>query len=208
MKILSVIIPVYNQQDLIIKAINSIPVRDDVEIIVIDDASTDKTLARVKELATKRDITIIQSSIRKPIGFCRNLGLEAATGKFIFWLDSDDYVITDLFTEFIDFVYSHSWSDVIHIDIIDNRGVYTKGVTACGTPTKVTKLATINKYNLRFEEITVGEDLIFWNDLKVKKIIATWYKKVFYHYNYPREGSTTWLANHGKIRKDCNFIKR
>ena len=43
MKILSVIIPVYNQQDLIIKAINSIPVRDDLEIIVVDDASTDKT---------------------------------------------------------------------------------------------------------------------------------------------------------------------
>ena len=84
MKILSVIIPVYNQENLIIKAINSVPVRDDVEIIVVDDASTDKTLAKVKELSLKREITIIHSSVRKPIGFCRNLGLEAATGQFIF----------------------------------------------------------------------------------------------------------------------------
>lgn len=208
MKILSVIIPVYNQENLIIKAINSIPVRDDVEIIVVDDASTDKTLAKVKELSLKREIIIIHSSVRKPIGFCRNLGLEAATGQFIFWLDSDDYVITDLFTEFIDFVYSHSWSDLIHINLIDNRGVQTKGINSCGTPTKVTKLATLNKYKLRFEEITVGEDLILWNDLKGKKIIATWYKKIFYHYNFPREGSTTWLANHGKIKKDWKYIKR
>ena len=208
MKILSVIIPVYNQENLIIKAINSIPIRDDVEIIVVDDASTDKTLAKVKELSLKRKITIIHSSVRKSIGFCRNLGLEAATGQFVFWLDSDDYVDTKLFTEFIDFVYSHSWSDLIHINLIDNRGVKTKGITACGTPTKVVKIATLNKYKLRFEDITVGEDLILWNDLKVKKIIATWYKVIFYHYNYPREGSTTWLANHNKIKKDWKYIKR
>ena len=62
---------------------------------------------------------------------------------------------------------------MIHINLIDNRGVQIKGVGSCGTPTKVTKLATINKYNLKFEDITVGEDLIFWNDLKGKKIIAT-----------------------------------
>ena len=84
MKILSVIIPVYNQENLIIKAINSIPVRDDIEIIVVDDASTDKTLFNVKKLAKDRNITIICTSIRKSIGFCRNLGLEAATGQFIF----------------------------------------------------------------------------------------------------------------------------
>jgi len=208
MKILSVIIPVYNQENLIIKAINSIPIRNDVEIIVVDDASTDKTLAKVKELSLKREIIIIHSSVRKSIGFCRNLGLEAATGQFVFWLDSDDYVDTKLFTEFIDFVYSHSWSDLIHINLIDNRGVKTKGITACGTPTKVMKIATLNKYKLRFEDITVGEDLILWNDLKVKKIIATWYKVIFYHYNYPREGSTTWLANHNKIKKDWKYIKR
>ena len=40
---LSVIIPVYNQQDLVIRALESIPAREDIEIIVIDDYSTDNT---------------------------------------------------------------------------------------------------------------------------------------------------------------------
>ena len=40
----SVIIPVYNQEELIIRCLDSIPKRDDIEIIVINDGSTDKTL--------------------------------------------------------------------------------------------------------------------------------------------------------------------
>ena len=42
-KLVTVIIPVYNQEELVIKALESIPKRNDIEIIVIDDGSTDKT---------------------------------------------------------------------------------------------------------------------------------------------------------------------
>ena len=56
-KILSILIPVYNQEDLVIKAINSVPERDDIEIIVVDDASTDKTVENLRKLS--RPVTII-----------------------------------------------------------------------------------------------------------------------------------------------------
>ena len=46
---LSVVIPVYNQEDLIVRAIESVPKRDDVEIIVVDDGSTDNTSANIFE---------------------------------------------------------------------------------------------------------------------------------------------------------------
>lgn len=50
---ISVIIPVYNQQDLVIKAIDSIPKRDDIEIIVIDDGSIDNTWNNLLEYRNK-----------------------------------------------------------------------------------------------------------------------------------------------------------
>lgn len=43
----SVIIPVYNQEVLVLKALDSIPTRDDIEIIVIDDGSTDDTWTKI-----------------------------------------------------------------------------------------------------------------------------------------------------------------
>ena len=106
MAILSIIIPVYNQEELIKKAINSLPVRDDLEIIVIDDASTDNTVKSVESLE-RNDIRLITLSTKQSIGYCRNVGLDAAHGEFVFWLDSDDYVYTKEFEDFIDFVYRH-----------------------------------------------------------------------------------------------------
>lgn len=83
MKILSVIIPVYNQEELVKRAIGSVPVRDDLEIIVIDDASTDDTINSVLSM-NRSDLTLITVSKRKSIGYCRNLGLNASKGQFIF----------------------------------------------------------------------------------------------------------------------------
>lgn len=82
-KTLSVITPVYNQEQLIKIAINSIPKRDDVEIIVIDDFSQDKTVQSVQSLK-RDDITLIKLNKRKSIGFCRNLGLKNSSGQFAF----------------------------------------------------------------------------------------------------------------------------
>lgn len=207
MILLSILIPVYNQEELIKKAINSIPQRNDLEVIIVDDASTDKTVQSVESIK-RNDLTLIKIDKRRSIGYCRNLCLEAAKGKFIFWLDSDDYVYTEKFQKFIDFLYKNQWCDLVHIDLIDNRGVHFNGMNSCGTPTKIERLETLNKFHLRFEDITVGEDLILWNALKKKRIIATHYKEIFYHYNYPRKGSTTWLAQKKIIKEDWKYIKK
>ena len=83
MILLSVLIPVYNQEELIKKAINSIPQRNDLEVIIVDDASTDKTVQSIESIK-RNDLTLIRLDKRRSIGYCRNLCLEAARGKFIF----------------------------------------------------------------------------------------------------------------------------
>ena len=89
----SVIIPVFNCQDYIAEAIHSIAnqtVRD-VEIVVVDDGSTDSTLevARREAAQDPRVIVITQSNTGMP-GAARNTGIRACRGEFIAFLDADD----------------------------------------------------------------------------------------------------------------------
>lgn len=98
---ISVIIPAYNAEKTIKKCINSIQIgrgRNSVyelEIIVVNDGSSDRTLAIVEELAKEdKDIRVISQKNRGVSG-SRSAGLRNATGKYIAWCDSDDSVKED-----------------------------------------------------------------------------------------------------------------
>lgn len=87
----SVIITAFNREDLILRAIHSVlqQTYTDYEIILVDDASTDKTVEKVQSLNHPK-ITIIQNPKNRGIGGAKNIGIEAAQGKYIAFLDSDD----------------------------------------------------------------------------------------------------------------------
>jgi glycosyltransferase involved in cell wall biosynthesis len=89
--VVSVIIPSYNREHLIIKAINSIlnQTYKDFEILVIDDASTDNTKQVIEDL---RKENIRYFRLEKNGGQCiaRNYGVKMAKGQYIAFLDSDD----------------------------------------------------------------------------------------------------------------------
>ena len=88
----SVIIPLYNRESKIKKAILSILEQDfqDFEILVIDDCSTDRSCDIVHSIQDKR-IKLIKNEINLERCLTRNKGIELAQGKFICFLDSDDY---------------------------------------------------------------------------------------------------------------------
>ncbi len=89
--LVSVIIPTYNRETLIIKAINSILKQSfqDFDILIIDDASTDGTESVIRNLNNDK---IKYYKLEKNSGQCiaRNYGIKRATGKYIAFLDSDD----------------------------------------------------------------------------------------------------------------------
>lgn len=90
----SVVIPVYNRQEMVQECVSSILAQsyDNFEIILIDDGSTDRTLAVCHELA-ERDARIrVLEGQHGGISAARNIGLEAATGEFVFFVDSDDVI--------------------------------------------------------------------------------------------------------------------
>lgn len=92
---ISIIIPAYNASSYIEECINSVinQTKKEIEIIIINDGSTDNTKEIVEKYKDKR-IKFITTK-NNGIGKTRNLGLKKATGKYIFFLDSDDYIAKD-----------------------------------------------------------------------------------------------------------------
>ena len=90
---ISVIIPAYNAEKTIKRAILSVLNQNydgNVEVIVIDDGSTDQTAFRVTELKLE-EVKIISLPENLGAGRARNRGLDVATGNYIAFLDADDY---------------------------------------------------------------------------------------------------------------------
>lgn len=99
---LSIIIPAYNAQDTIEKCILSIIKQnanpEDYEVIVVDDCSTDFTLSKITAIATKftpppYNIHIIKQLSNNRQGAARNKGVAVAQGRYIQYLDADDYLV-------------------------------------------------------------------------------------------------------------------
>ena len=192
--ILSVIIPVYNQEDLILKAIKSIPPLEDIEIIVIDDCSTDDTLevVRTYQYYSPQNIAVLHNSVNMGVGYSVNKGLDFAKGEYVVLLGSDDYFIDLYVLDELD------GTDLIYFDLQVNDGSVfhlepeTKNIY-CGS-TKFMRRAFIGE--TRNPEIRQAEDFYFYKSLLLKKPTEKYLNRVLKHYNYPREGSLTWNANH------------
>lgn len=106
-KFLSIIIPSFNMEAYIERCLNSliIPSIDDIEILVINDGSTDNTseIAHSFESKFPGSIKVIDKS-NGHYGSCVNRGLKEASGKYVKILDADDYFDTDNFEIFINFL--------------------------------------------------------------------------------------------------------
>lgn len=125
MELVSVIIPVYNREKTIEEAVRSVLVQTyaNLEILVVDDCSTDSTVAVVENIRDDR-IRIIRCE--KNGGACkaRNMGIENAKGEFIAFHDSDDTWHKDkleksmyyLQKENVDFVFSALWRKELKSD--------------------------------------------------------------------------------------------
>lgn len=106
MKILSIIVPIYNTEKYLARCIDSItppPVLDDIEILLVNDGSKDNSLKIINDYAKKFPNTI--KVIDKPNGghgSTINAGLKVATGTYFKVLDSDDWFDTKTFISFVE----------------------------------------------------------------------------------------------------------
>ena len=97
MPAVSVVIPVYNSEKYVEKCIQSVMAQTlpDLEIIIINDGSTDESGRILRELTQKDSRIVLLEQANQGVAAARNQGVEKATGKYITFVDGDDYLQED-----------------------------------------------------------------------------------------------------------------
>ena len=200
----SVLIPVWNQQELVIKALESIPKRDDIEILVCDDGSLDNTWNNLLEYAQKnKNVKLYRNLENKGVAYTLNRLYEKATGEYVEGLGSDDYYYTENFEKALNEL---DGTDIIFFQTSNNYGmVELNEHNKCGS-FKFMRREFMK--DLRYDEFRLaGEDYHLWKKILAKKpTIKTLDLKVK-HYNYPRIGSLCWQLNQGMIDLESGINK-
>lgn len=111
---ISVILPVYNAQTFILESVNSILAQSyrDFELILVDDASSDKTLEMLSSISDSR-IRLIQNKVNVGLVGSINRGLDIAGGELIARMDHDDIALPHRFEKQVSFLNQHSSIDVL-----------------------------------------------------------------------------------------------
>jgi len=92
---ISVVVPIYNSKKYLKECIDSLLQQKNIsmEIICVDDSSTDDSLSMIREYARENNcIRIIELEDNHGQAYARNVGLSNALGKYVFFMDSDDYI--------------------------------------------------------------------------------------------------------------------
>ncbi len=115
--LVSVIIPTYNQEACIACCLESILTQSlrNLEVIIINDASTDNTLVLCEDYASKDSrVRVYSNEKNMGQGYSRNLALEISCGKYITYVDSDDYILPHLALHGVAILEHNFYIDFIH----------------------------------------------------------------------------------------------
>ena len=126
--LLTIIIPVYNVERYVGRCLESVFTSGaagnaDVEVIVVNDGTPDGSMAVVEPYAAKHDNLIIINQENAGLSEARNAGLRIARGKYIWFIDSDDYVSDTAVKEMLKIADEHDEEDIV----FDTWTVYEDG---------------------------------------------------------------------------------
>lgn len=122
MPLLSVIVPVYNVEAYLGRCIDSIinQTYSNLEIILIDDGSTDKSWSICKAYAEKDSRIITRQQSNSGSSVARNTGLDLASGDYIGFVDSDDWIDRNMFQLMLTFLLKNNLH-VVECGVVDSK---------------------------------------------------------------------------------------
>lgn len=215
--LVSIIIPVYNVENYLDRAINSIKAQkyQNYEVLMVDDGSTDNSLSILEEYAATDQRVRVFTKRNGGAGSARNLGLDNANGKYIYFMDPDDEILPELLSDNVSLIERYQ-SDLIMFDLISNKLdgktmrhhipdkiLYLSGkqfrsqITNFFKPfsfySPVNKLYLTDKIQsngIRFNDYSVSEDAIF-NMEYCRCIDSVVLNPNYYYVYWERENSLT-----------------
>ena len=227
---ISVIIPVYNAEKYISRCLESVISQSykDFEVICIEDKSKDKSLDILREYAKKDNrIKVIENSENKGAALTRNVGIDAAAGDYIYFIDADDYVDEKYLENMLSTIERENCDIILNLSILSENGntvsefhhpampnlnrdgeyldrISTIHNAPCFIWARMYRKAFLNKYNLRFLN-THADDVVF------NTITTIYGEKTYvffgekYHYTVNDTGMTGQAETSNS--KDLNHIK-
>ena len=166
----SIIIPIYKVETYIERCIKSVAEQDGIgsaynlECILVDDCTPDKSMKIAKEtIKPYKNIHFIclQHEINRGLSVARDTGLEYATGDYIMFIDSDDYILPGCIKTFTDEIYNNSTIDLV------------TGSTICKNNTDIKKRELLNsKESIIHGFLTMKFFITSWNKLIRRECIV------------------------------------
>lgn len=222
MKQLSIIVPIYNTEKYLRKCVDSLLEQDldDYEILLINDSSPDSSIDIMKEYEEKfPNIIRIFSKENGGLGDTRNFGIPYAKGKYVTFVDSDDYIKEnslnrlctkmdneDLDILVYDFVKEYDNVDFIHeqaMEIIDDKHYVLSTPNACN---KMFKTSIFQENGVRFPT------KIWYEDLAVIPGLVKYTKKIgyihegIYYYQFRSQSIMNQVKYNPKMLEMINSI--
>lgn len=178
----SVIIPYRDTYNLLIKAVDSIPDREDIQIIIVDN-----NVVPLESDAVPRKryahVLFLTSDPKAGAGHARNVGIDSATGRFILFLDADDYFVPDAFNHFDRYIEKgfeivffsadsikltdglpskrHLMLDSLVKEYVNSGKEEPLRYLFENPYCKLYSLSFLREHNLRFEEVVCSNDTLF-----------------------------------------------
>ena len=188
MCLVSIIVPVYNSEEYIDRCLDSLinQTYKNIEIVLIDDGSKDKSLEKISLYVNKDKRVKVFEKENGGSSSARNYGIDNCKGKYILFVDIDDYVELNIVEKMVNkininhdcIVFSNN--DEIYSDRVEYRKLFSHiedkskidktiamreiasgraGLVCC----KLVPKSILDKFNIRFNEnIKIGEDQIFF----------------------------------------------
>ena len=217
----SIIIPVFNTENYLSTCLDSVlnQTLGNIEIICINDGSTDSSLEILKNYQEMDHRIKIIDKDNEGQGIARNIGIDNAVGEYIAFVDSDDFIKKDMLEKLynsskksnLDLVMCKvaSYNELTN-EINDSLWYYSLGIFkdfeknvfshkdtmdfTCEisvTPyNKLYKNSFIKKHNIKFAENLIFEDEVFFYDVYLKANKVSIVDETLYYYRINREGST------------------
>lgn len=227
--LISIIVPVYNVEDYLKACLDSIinQTYKNLEIILIDDGSTDNSGKICDEYAGRDDRIRVIHNANQGVSHSRNCGLDIAKGEYILFIDSDDTVKSNYVFEMIKEVREEDYDLVVSniIDIFDTesririkniekltgdlkKDFYKLRMLLRGPVVKLYKKSIINKYNIRFSEnMKVAEDQVFNFEYYSKLQRYKYINFAGYNYYHRKTSSLSKLIDNSAFNNDFEKLK-